>query len=254
MTSFKDYFSKQSNTYSKYRPHYPDELFEWLSNQCKSHNLVWDCACGNGQASLGLTDYYNNVIATDASSSQIENAIKHEKIDYQVMPAESTHLKDDSIDLITVAQAVHWFHFDSFYAEVNRVLKKEGVLALITYDLFRVDEKIDTVIDKFYHKIIGAYWPDERKYVEEKYQTLAFPFDELKFPEMNIYAKWKREHLFGALHTWSSVQKYKDQHGKDPVLLIEDEINHLWSNENEEKEVYWPLYARIGKKQKTYKG
>src|ERR1051325_10295174 len=122
MTTFKDNFSKQSDIYAIYRPHYPTGLYSYLASLTKSHKLAWDCGTGNGQAAIGLTDFYDRIIATDASEQQIKNAVVHQKISYHVSTAENNVIETNSIDLLTVANALHWFDFDVFYREVKRVL------------------------------------------------------------------------------------------------------------------------------------
>ena len=174
--NFKDYFSNQASEYTRYRPHYPEALFEYLATLTIDHQLAWDCATGSGQAALGLADYFDEIVATDASTKQIANAIEHEKITYIVAPAEKTEIVSGSVDLIVVAQALHWFDLDKFYAEVRRVSKSAGVLAVWSYSLLRVTPAIDRLIDKFYTGVVGPFWPTERKFVDDKYQSIIFPF------------------------------------------------------------------------------
>ena len=126
---FKDYFSTQAKEYSKYRPKYPPELFEYLASLVKEHKTAWDSATGSGQAAIGLAPYFEKVIATDASESQIIHAHPHEKIEYRVASSEDSGIEDNSINLATVATAIHWIDTNKFYPEIRRVLKKGGVIA-----------------------------------------------------------------------------------------------------------------------------
>ena len=120
--TFKDYFSGHSQDYDQYRPHYPDELFFHLSHLTEQHNRAWDCATGTGQAARHLAKYYQNVIATDASDKQVSQATELKNVRYATAPAEHSGIEDHSIDLITVAQALHWFDLDAFANEANRIL------------------------------------------------------------------------------------------------------------------------------------
>jgi SAM-dependent methyltransferase len=245
--NFKDYFSKQASEYTRYRPHYPAPLFTYLAGLTIEHQLAWDCATGSGQAALGLADYFEKIIATDKSDKQIANATVHDRIIYMVAPAEKTEITAGSVDLIVVAQALHWFDFDTFYAEVRRVLKKEGVLAAWSYSLLRISPAIDRVLDQFYTNVIGPFWPPERKLVDDKYQSIPFPFEELVAPLFNMEARWNLDRLVGYLGTWSSVQKFKDEHDADPTEVVLRDLTRAWGRPEDEKEIHWPIHMRVGR-------
>lgn len=173
---FKNYFSESTEAYSTYRPNYPTQLFSYLAYISNHQKTAWDCATGNGQAAVFLAHYFSTVIATDASSTQIDNAIIAKGVSYQVASAENSGLQKNSIDLITVAQAFHWFNKDGFIAEANRVLKDKGIIAIWTYNLISVEKQIDNIIQYFYSNIVGDYWPKERQLVEDGYKTVHFLF------------------------------------------------------------------------------
>ena len=160
--SFKDHFSGHSAIYSQYRPDYPPELYRFLAEQAPSRELAWDCATGNGQAALGLAAHFQHVIATDASSAQLEQACSHPQVEYCVTPAEEAPFADHSVDTVTVAQALHWFHIDRFYREVNRILKTGGVLAVWSYNLLYCEPDIDAILNHYYSDVVGDCWPAER--------------------------------------------------------------------------------------------
>ena len=246
---FKDYFSTHSNAYAKYRPRYPASLFEYVSSVATQHERAWDCATGNGQAALGLTPFFEQVIATDASQSQLENAQRHLKITYRVATAERTDIEDASVDLVTVAQALHWFDLDAFYAEVKRVLKASGVLAVWAYNLLEIEPLIDAKINAFYGETVGPYWPPERRLIEEGYGSIAFPFQELKPPPLLMEARWNLPDLAGYLRTWSATKRFIEARGFDPVTGLTDDLLPLWGAPEQEKTVRWPLNVRVGLKQ-----
>jgi ubiquinone/menaquinone biosynthesis C-methylase UbiE len=147
--SFKDHFSAQAEEYSKFRPRYPDELFKYLGSLVESNDTAWDSATGNGQAAIGIAPYFRKIIATDASKSQILHAEPHPKIEYRVAPAENSGLDADSIDLVTVATAIHWFDTERFYPEVKRVLRKNGIIAIWQYAENSISREVDAVTEKF---------------------------------------------------------------------------------------------------------
>jgi ubiquinone/menaquinone biosynthesis C-methylase UbiE len=165
--SFKDHFSKQAAGYAKFRPRYPQTLFEYLGSIAPSRQVAWDCATGNGQAAIRLAPVFDRVIATDASETQIANAQSHERIDYRVAPAENSGIGSETVNLIMVAQALHWFDLDRFYAEARRVLKNNGVFAASAYNLLNVEPAIDLVVNRYYYEVVGPFWPPERKLVEQ---------------------------------------------------------------------------------------
>lgn len=243
---FKDYFSTQSNAYAKYRPRYPASLFEYLSVVATQHERAWDCATGNGQAALGLTPFFRQVIATDASQSQLESAQRHERITYRVATAERTDIEAASVDLVTVAQALHWFDLNAFYTEVRRVLKASGVLAVWAYNLLEIEPSIDAKINEFYGETVGPYWPPERHLIEDGYKSISFPFRELNPPPMQMEARWNLPDLAGYLRTWSATKRFIEARGFDPVTSLTDELISIWGAPEQEKTVRWPLNVRVG--------
>ena len=245
--NFKDYFSKQASEYTRYRPHYPAPLFEYLAELVIDHQLAWDCATGSGQAALGLVKYFEKIIASDASDEQIANAVAHDRITYVVAPAEKTEITSGSVDLIVVAQALHWFDLDRFYAEVRRVSQEGGVLAVWSYSLLRISSAIDRVLDHFYTNVVGPFWPPERKLVDDKYQSISFPFEELVAPLFKMEARWNLDRLVGYLGTWSSVQNFKDKHNTDPIEVVIRDLRRAWGRPEDEKEINWPIHMRVGR-------
>lgn len=245
--SFKDHFSGRADAYTRYRPSYPPQLFAWLAGLTERHDLAWDCGCGNGQAALGLVDHYRRVLATDPSPQQIANAIHHERISYAVAPAEASGLAAASIDLIVVAQALHWFDFPRFYAEAERVARPGGVLAAVSYGEVRVEGGADGVVARFYHELIGPYWPPERRYVDEHYATIPFPFAAIAPPPLAMEMTWDLEHLLGYLRTWSAVKEYERQQGHDPLALIAGELAAAWGDPAQPRRISWPLALRVGR-------
>jgi SAM-dependent methyltransferase len=246
-TRFKDHFSGRAAAYTRYRPTYPPGLFSWLASLTAGHDLAWDCGCGNGQAALCLAPYYRSVVATDPSRQQIDNATPHERISYRVAIAEESGLPPGSIDLTVVAQALHWFDFDRFYGEVRRVTRPGGVLAAFSYGEVRVEGAPDRVVARFYHDLIGPYWPPERRYVDEGYATVPFPFPEFPPPLFAMETAWSLEHLLGYLGTWSAVKEYERVQGVNPLALLEPELAAAWGDPGAVRRISWPLSLRVGR-------
>ncbi len=242
----KDNFSTQSDHYAKYRPTYPSELFEFLNSNVRDNRNAWDCGTGNGQVAYELAKFFNTVYATDISQQQLDNALQSENIRYSVQPAELTNFDNDFFDLIVVAQAIHWFAFDKFYAEVKRTAKDNALLGVVGYGTLKICEHIDIVIADFYKNIIGTYWDQERTYIDENYQTIPFPFEEIQTPNFVITKHWTLHHLVGYLNTWSAVKHFIKQNNYNPIDKLQKEMEQLWGNEPI-KQVTFPLLLRVGR-------
>jgi ubiquinone/menaquinone biosynthesis C-methylase UbiE len=256
-SNFIDNFSSKSTDYAFSRPTYPDTLFKFLSELTPRKELAWDCATGNGQAAIGLCKYFRKVIASDASINQIQNKFERENIDYKVFPAEETPLANDSVDLITVAQALHWFNIDKFYSEVKRVGKKEGgIIAVWSYAMHEINPEIDKISSRLDvgGDILGDFWAKEVKYIKELYKTIPFPFKEIAIdtsssamPKFKMEVRWNLYQLLSYLQTWSAVKKYYQEKKSDPLDLIRNELKKAWGEEGyKEKSIIWKINLRVG--------
>ncbi|HEX3234953.1 MAG TPA: class I SAM-dependent methyltransferase [Gemmatimonadales bacterium] len=245
--SFPDHFSRVAGGYASYRPRYPEALFSFLARLPARRELAWDCAAGSGQATVGLVPHFDRVIATDASAALLASAPAHPRIAYRVAPAEASGLETGSADLITVAQAAHWFDLAAFYREARRVLAPGGVLALWTYGVYHLDDPgVDRILQYFYHDVVGPYWPPERRLVEDGYRSLAFPFEEITPPEIAMTADWSLPELLGYLGTWSATTRCREATGRDPVQALVPELEALWGPADLVRRVTWPLGLRVG--------
>lgn len=243
----KDLFSKQADLYARYRPTYPKELYDYILSFVKERNIAWDCATGNGQAAVVLSEFFKKVIATDISPAQIEKAVVKENIEYVVCPAESTLFKENTFDLVTVAQAYHWIKWDEFKKEVTRVCKNDAVIAVWLYYTHTTgDKRIDDAVHDFYENVTKPYWDYERKYVEDLYATVEFTYELLPVKDFKTVLNWKREDLLGYISSWSAIQKYSRVNGQSPIPVIEKEIKERWQ-EGEVKKVVFPIYLKLGK-------
>lgn len=247
MSGFKDHFSSASDRYAAYRPDYPAALYDWLAGLCREHETAWDCATGSGQAALGLAAHFHRVIATDASAEQIHHAQPHPAIDYRVAPAEASTLDAASLDLVTVAQAAHWFDLPRFYAEVARVLKPGGVIALWGYGRMVLPGELDAPFLRFYAQTVGHYWPPERTIIEDAYRGLAFPFAEIAAPAFFIEVDWTLDRLLDYVSTWSAVKRFQAARGCDPLPVLRAELAPLWRESGTTLRLRWPLFLRVGR-------
>lgn len=240
-------FSKQSHSYSRFRPDYPQQLYDFLLHFISNKKTAWDCGTGNGQVAVKLSQYFEQVFATDISAGQIENAVKKKNIFYSLENAEQTSFTDNQFDLITVAQAIHWFDFEELYKEAKRTLKPGGIIAVFGYNLFKINKETNAIIDNFNKNIIGPYWDKERKYVDENYDTIPFPFEEIKSPKFLNKYKWEFEHVIGYLNTWSAVQHFIAKNQTNPVDQIIVPLKDAWENEAT-REISFPIFMRVGRK------
>ncbi|MEO5563797.1 MAG: class I SAM-dependent methyltransferase [Chitinophagaceae bacterium] len=241
----KDNFSKQADVYAKYRPSYPKELFDFIVGNIKHKEDAWDCATGNGQSAKELAPWFNKVFATDISQKQIDNAYKSENIIYSVQPAEQTTFKENSFDLITVSQALHWFNFEKFYTEVNRVGRSGACLSVWMYSLLRISPEIDKIVETYHFETLHNYWDSERKYVDTNYSTIPFPYEEIKTPVFAIEYYWTLPELEGYFNTWSALQKFVIANNYTPVPELFKTISPHWKQEK--MKITFPLYMKMGK-------
>lgn len=242
-----DNFSNQAGGYARYRPSYPEALYTFVLEQVAHRHRAWDCGTGNGQVAARLAESFDEVYATDISEQQLAHAIQKPNIRYQVSRAEQTTLPDQSVQLITIAQALHWFDFDHFYQEVHRVAAPGAVLAAWCYGLLQISPEVDAHISTFYHHTVGPYWDKERQLIDDAYSTIPFPFEEIAAPAFQLAYSWTLEELTGFLTTWSSVQKYIRARHENPVTELEEKLKEYWGNKAEKKAITFPLTLRIGR-------
>jgi SAM-dependent methyltransferase len=243
--AFQDHFSTQASVYAKARPHYPPGLFAELARLAPGRALAWDCGTGNGQAAVALARHFDQVIATEPSAAQLAEAMPHAHVVYLRSAELLPGVPEGTVDLVTAAQAAHWFDRPKFYAEVGRVLRPGGVVALWTYELCSITPEIDAAVYRFYKGPIGPYWPPERSHCETGYRELEFPFVELPFPAVAMEHHWTLAEFVGYLRSWSAVNHYIKAHNHDPVPALEKELAPLWGGEP--RRISWPLSGRIGR-------
>ena len=246
--AFKDHFSGHSRHYAEARPTYPESLFDWLAAVCAGHDLAWDAGCGNGQASLALARRFRRVHASDPSAEQIAAAPADPRIAWRVEPGERCSLPDASADLVTVAQAYHWFDAPRFCAEARRVLRPGGVVAVWSYGLSQVDAAVDAVFHALYEDTLGPDWPPERRHVEAGYRDLPFPFDPLpEVPAFQMRLAWTLPQYLAYLGTWSATQRYRQRTGEDPVAVLAPRFAAAWGDPDAPRDIRWPLALRVGR-------
>lgn len=238
---FKDHFSARPSDYARYRPRYPAALFDWLAAQAPGAALAWDVATGSGQAAAELAPRFDRVIATDASAAQLASADPRPGVEYRREPAERSSLGGGSADLVTVAQALHWFDHGAFFAEAARVLRPAGVLAVWCYEVFATAPAVDAVVHRFYHDTVGPYWPPERRWIETGYADLVLPFPRIEAPPFELAAEWTLDELTGYLGTWSAVARYREARGDDPLPAVREALAAVWGDPAAPRRVSWPL-------------
>lgn len=246
----KDNFSKQSELYAQYRPSYPKEIFDYILQIVKYKNIAWDCATGNGQVAQELAKHFEIVEATDISQKQLDSARVSTNNNYQVCAAESTPFPDNHFDLITVAQAIHWFDCNQFFKEAKRVGKDDATIVVWGYGLMITDEPINGIIHDFHFKTTGPYWDEERKHVDNGYVDIPFPFANVEHRNFEFKTNWTLDHLGGYFRTRSAVQHFITKEGFDPVIPFMDEIKLHWSDEISTMEFIFPVFLKLGRIQK----
>jgi SAM-dependent methyltransferase len=243
---FKDHFSGHAADYARFRPLYPPAVYRWLADQAPDTACAWDVATGNGQAAVGLAAHFDAVLATDASGEQIREARLHAKVRYEVARCDHCAMDDRSVDLVLVAQALHWFDLPAFYAEVQRVCRPRALVAALSYGLFNVAPDIDAIIRRLYSGTLRPDWPPERALVDNGYRDLPFPFAEIRPPYFEMRERWSLEQLLGYLRTWSAVVRHAERTGSDPVAAIQPRLAAVWGDVASSRVIRWPLAIRAG--------
>ena len=244
---FKDHFSDVAAAYAAHRPSYPPGLGDFLARLAPARRLAWDAGCGSGQLSVLLAGAFERVVATDASPEQIAQAARHPNVEYRCGRADASGLLERVADLATAAQAAHWFDLPAYYAEVRRVVRPGGVVALISYGVVTAGPDLDAVIQPFYREALARYWPPERRHVDTGYRSLPFPFDELDAPAFEIRLDWRLEDLVGYVATWSAVWALEQAAGPGLFGTFRRELEAAWRTAATVRTVRWPLALRVGR-------
>jgi SAM-dependent methyltransferase len=242
---FADHFSGQAKAYAQFRPRYPVALFHYLAVQAPGTRLAWDCGTGNGQAAIGLTERFAQVVATDPSEGQIAHALRHPRVTYRLASFDSG-IASGTAQLVTAAQALHWFDVDAFVGEARRVLEPGGVLAVWCYSLCKIERMIDELVEYFYRVTVGNFWPPQRKLVDDEYRTVALPIDELAVPRFDMVLDLTLPRFLGYIETWSAVQRCIAARGRDPVDAFARAIGERWGLPSTLRRVTFPLHVRAG--------
>lgn len=247
MTAFKDHFSSHAAAYAAYRPAYPPALAAWLSSIAPSPKAALDVGCGSGQLSLLLAEHFETVVATDPSAQQIDSAIAHPRIDYRVAPAEASGLPDASVDLLTAAQAAHWFDLPAFFTEARRLLRPRGVIALISYAGMDGPGEIEAIVERFRLVTLKDLWPPERALVENRYRDIHMPFAPIEAPDFAIEVRWPLAALIGYLDTWSAVRAMERVNGRSAFDATVAELTCAWGDPADVRTIRWPLTILTGR-------
>ncbi|MGQ0714409.1 MAG: class I SAM-dependent methyltransferase [Gemmatimonadaceae bacterium] len=247
VATFPDHFSSVAPGYAAYRPRYPAALFDFLADLAPARALAWDCACGSGQATIDIAERFERVIATDASAAQLQQAPAHPRIEWRVAPAEQSGIASGRMDLVTIAQALHWVNVDAFFAEARRVMKPSGVLAVWSYSgLSTGDDHIDALVRHYSHDIVGPCWPPQRRMVDDGYRSIELPFPELEAPAFAMEERWTLEQLLGYIRTWSATARFMETRREDPTGGLAARLARVWGDRSRVRRVEWPLTLRLG--------
>lgn len=243
--SFPDHFSAVAAAYATHRPTYPDALFDWIARVAPAHDVVWDCACGSGQATGALAERFAYVVATDGSAEQLSHAPATPRTVWKLATAEASGLPEHSVDAVTIAQALHWFDLERFWPEVRRVVRPGGLVAAWSYGMPGVgDVTIDAALRHFHDETVGPWWPLNRGHVDAGYRTLAFPFPALDPPPFAMRMSWSLDQLLGYIGSWSATRRFRDAEGRDPVPRLHEALHPHWGEAV--RDVAWPLTVLAG--------
>lgn len=239
-------FTRQSDAYRASRPGYDPQFFARLARLAPGRELAWDAGCGSGQATIDLASHFDRVVGSDVSQPQLDRAPLTDNISYRCEPAHQSSLEKGSVDLVLVAQALHWFDIEGFYKEVRRVCKPGGLLAVVSYNLLEATPEVDVLVHQLYNEVLYGYWAPGRAHVESGYRTIPFPFPRIDMPAATLNAQWDLRRFIGYLESWSAVQTYKEKNGADPLAPFREEFARCWGDPQRRMDINWPLSVRVG--------
>ncbi len=242
-----DHFSSVSAAYSAFRPRYPAALIDYFASLAPRRRIAWDCGAGSGQATVDIARRFEFVVGTDLSADQLARASSDPSVGLAACSAERAAIRSDSIDAIAVAQALHWFANDAFYAEVKRVASgPDAAIVAWTYAAPRMEGDVGEVLRRFMFDDIGSYWPPERKYVDSEYRTIPFPFERIDAPPFSLENDWTLPQIAGYMRSMSATSRYVKANGVDPVVAVEAELHAIWQD-GAPRRIVWPVIVLAGR-------
>ncbi|WP_374353415.1 class I SAM-dependent methyltransferase [Thermomonas sp.] len=244
--TFPDHFSAVATQYAAARPEYPPALFDWIASIAPSPALCWEAGCGSGQATRDLALRFDRVHAGDPSAAQIAQAPMIDNVDFVVEPAERCALPDASADVACVAQALHWFNRDAYFAEVARVLKPGGVLVAWGYQDIVVPEALDAANTQL-QDAIRAHWPPQRADVDAGYAGYDWPFEPIAAPAFELTADWPLPRLLGYFASYSASKRHRETTGRDIVADTAPLFEQAWGDASTRR-MRWPLFVHAFRK------
>ena len=201
-------FSQASHVYAQARPRYPRDLYNWMLAHTSGRDAVWDCATGSGQAAVDLAPHFARVEATDISAEQVGEGMQQANIHYSIQSAEETSFLDQTFDLVTVAQALHWFDYTMFWPEVLRVAKLNALFCAWGYAWFTCDSEVDTGFVQPFLRLVEPYWAMNNRILWDGFndEDIAFPFKRITPPRLAIQTAWTIAQLIEYMQTWSAYK------------------------------------------------
>jgi len=245
--SGRNWFDRGGKDYARFRPDYPADLAAFLASVSPDRALAVDVGCGNGQLTVPLAAHFDRVIGLDPGEEQIAHAAAHPRIAYGCAHAERLPVASHRADLVTVAQAAHWFDLPRFYGEVRRTAASGGVVALVSYGVLRLEDELGDRFTRFYAQEIGPYWPAERKHVDNGYADMPFRFETITAPRLEIRKAWTLDELLGYISTWSAVRSVREASREDILMRFAEDLALLWGDPAHRREVRWPINMRVGR-------
>lgn len=243
MSHLQDHFSAGAEAYARGRFGYPEALFDHLAGLCRERQCAWDCATGSGQAAVSLAGRFERVEATDISEPLLAKAPDLKNVRFRRAAAEVSGLQDASIDLVTVAQALHWFELELFWRELRRVCKPGAVFAFWGYCWPQVDAAVDAKLVGLREEL-APYWPERNVILQHGYRDVHPPFAAVAASPFAVQVQWTRRDYIAHIASWSAIRYQREQRGADGLNEFEQNLAEIWPAETL-RTVSWPLLLRV---------
>jgi SAM-dependent methyltransferase len=220
-------FGDRAENYAKYRPGYPDEMLAYLGTLIPPGAIVADIGSGTGILTRELLDHGYEVHAVEPNEPMRQEADRalsgHPGFHSVNGTAESTGLEARSIDLVTCAQAFHWFDPEKTTVEFRRILKAGGLTALIWNEREEQASDVGREYDDLLQRMVPDYKRANHRRIQADEIGRFFAPGDVRLVTFRNYQMLDREGFRGRLLSSSYVPNV-GQPGHDEIVEAANRI------------------------------
>lgn len=219
-----------STQYKESRPTIPPgmvaEIVEYANKTVRcQEGLCVDVGCGPGQSTECFSPHFKAVLGTDISETQIDIAratCTANNVTFQVAQAESLPVEAGSVALVSTVNALHWFHWDAFFAEVRRVLCDGGVFCPSLYRLRAVAEPgLEDCLEEFRREEFKGYTTPQHDFWTYGYDYTEVPFNDAQKRDFVVKEITTLSAVMALVRTWSFVIRKEEKEPEEAAQALE---------------------------------